>query len=138
MTTSKPTRAQAEEADLRSRLDHLTLSRKEGFGRLADAPRRKRPELLSRRQLKKLGTKALAEYNRDRRKWHANLGPLGTPQMRALHEDLWDIFDSNDQDSDKVKGGIALDAFPGLGKTTAVLAFAKKVHRQIIEEEVSL
>ncbi|MEW2636547.1 AAA family ATPase [Streptomyces sp. NPDC048389] len=135
MTTSKPTRAQAEEADLRSRLDHLTLSRKEGFGRLAEAPRRKRPELLSRRQLKKLGKEALAEYNRDRRKWHANLGPLGTPQMKSLHEDLWDIFDSNDQDSDKVKGGIALDAFPGLGKTTAVLAFAKKVHRQIIEEE---
>ncbi|ATW47810.1 AAA family ATPase [Streptomyces peucetius] len=133
--TSKPTRAQAEEADLRSRLDHLTLSRKEGFGRLAEAPRRKRPERLSRRQMKKLGTKALAEYNRDRRKWHANLGPLGTPQMKALHEDLWDIFDSNDQDSDKVKGGIALDAFPGLGKTTAVLAFAKKVHRRIIEEE---
>ncbi|MER8008591.1 AAA family ATPase [Streptomyces sp. NPDC094149] len=133
--TSKPTSAQAEEADLRSRLDHLTLSRKEGFGRLAEAPRRKRPERLSRRQLKQLGTKALAEYNRDRRKWHANLGPLSTPQMKALHEDLWDIFDSNDQDSDKVKGGIALDAFPGLGKTTAVLAFAKKVHRRIIEEE---
>ncbi|MET8013969.1 AAA family ATPase [Streptomyces sp. NPDC005271] len=133
--TSKPTSAQAEEADLRSRLDHLTLSRKEGFGRLAEAPRRKRPERLSRRQLKQLGANALAEYNRDRRKWHANLGPLSTPQMKALHEDLWDIFDSNDQDSDKVKGGIALDAFPGLGKTTAVLAFAKKVHRRIIEEE---
>ncbi|MEU7413782.1 TniB family NTP-binding protein [Streptomyces sp. NPDC042638] len=135
MTTSRPTRAQAEEADLRSRLDHLTLSRKEGFGRLAEAPRRKRPEHLSRRQLKKLSEAALAEYNRDRRKWHANLGPLRTPQMKALHEDLWDIFDSNDQDSDKVKGGIALDAFPGLGKTTAVLAFAKKVHRRIIQEE---
>ncbi|MEU2797777.1 AAA family ATPase [Streptomyces sp. NPDC007117] len=133
--TSKPTRAQAEEADLRSRLDHLTLSRKEGFARLADAPRRIRPDLLPHRQLKKLGEEALAEYNRARRKWHANLGPLGTPQMKALHEDLWDIFDSNDQDSDKVKGGIALDAFPGLGKTTAVLAFARKLHRRIIREE---
>ncbi|WP_221938108.1 AAA family ATPase [Streptomyces benahoarensis] len=132
---SKPIRAQAEEADLRSRLDHLTLSRKEGFGRLAEAPHRKRPERLSRGQLKKLDREALTEYNRGRRKWHANLGPLGTPQMKALHEDLWDIFDSNDQDSDKVKGGIALDAFPGLGKTTAVLAFARKLHRRIIEEE---
>ncbi|MFJ9888584.1 AAA family ATPase [Streptomyces sp. NPDC091287] len=132
---SKPIRAQAEEVDLRSRLDHLTLSRKEGFGRLAEAPRRKRPEHLSCRQLKKMGKEALAEYNRCRRKWHANLGPLGTTQMKALHEDLWDIFDSNDQDGDKVKGGIALDAFPGLGKTTAVLSFAKKVHRRIIQEE---
>lgn len=135
MTMSKPARVQVEEADLRSRLDHLTLSRKEGFARLADAPRRIRPELLSQGQLKKLGEEALAEHNRARRKWHANLGPLGTPQMKALHEDLWDIFDSNDQDSDKVKGGIALDAFPGLGKTTAVLAFARKLHRRLIQEE---
>jgi len=132
---TKQSRAQAEEADLRSRLDHLTLTRKEGFARLADAPRRIRPELLTRRQLKDLGEDALAEHNRDRRKWHANLGPLETPQMKALHEDLWDIFDSNDQDSDQVKGGIALDAFPGLGKTTAVLAFARKLHRRIIREE---
>ncbi|MEU6017828.1 hypothetical protein ABZ826_28420 [Streptomyces sp. NPDC047515] len=111
---SKTPRALSEEADLRSRLDHVTLSRKEGFVRFANAPRRIRPELLSRRQLKKLPEEALAEYNRARRKWHANLGPLDTWQMQALHEDLWDIFDSNDQDGDKVKGGIALDAFPGL------------------------
>ncbi|MBB6416639.1 AAA family ATPase [Streptomyces sp. AK010] len=135
MTMSKAPRSLAEEADLRTRLDHLTLSRKEGFDRFANAPRRVRPELLSRRQLKKLGDEALTEYNRARRKWHANLGPLDTPQMQALHEDLWDIFDSNDQDGDKVKGGIALDAFPGLGKTTAVLAFARKLHRRIIKEE---
>ncbi|MFF1717492.1 AAA family ATPase [Streptomyces sp. NPDC058268] len=132
---SKTPQALAEEADLRTRLDHLTLSRKEGFGRFANAPRRVRPELLSRRQLKKLCDEALAEYNRARRKWHANLGPLDTPQLKDLHEDLWDIFDSNDQDGDKVKGGIALDAFPGLGKTTAVLAFARKLHRRIIKEE---
>ncbi|KND39872.1 AAA family ATPase [Streptomyces acidiscabies] len=135
MTMNKTPRALTEEADLRSRLDHLTLSRKEGFARFADAPRRIRPELLSRRQLKNLCEEALAEYNRARRKWHANLGPLDTWQMQSLHEDLWDIFDSNDQDGDKVKGGIALDAFPGLGKTTAVLAFARKLHRRIIEEE---
>ncbi|MCX4607726.1 MULTISPECIES: ATP-binding protein [Streptomyces] len=135
---SKPARAQAEEADLRSRLDHLTLSRKEGFQRLADSPPRPRPDLLARRQIKQLGETALEEYNRGRRNWHANLGPLRTPQMNALHEDLWDIFDSNAQDGDKAKGSIALDAFPGLGKTTAVLAFARKLHRRTIREEGEL
>lgn len=128
----------ADPDDLRSRLDHLTLSRKEGFQRLADAPPRPQPELRTRRQIKLLGGAALEEYNRGRRKWHANLGPLRTPQMDALHEDLWDIFDSNDQDGDKAKGSIALDAFPGLGKTTAVLAFARKLHRRIIREEGQL
>ncbi|MEU6118261.1 AAA family ATPase [Streptomyces sp. NPDC047117] len=133
--TSNRTKAPAEGADLRAKLDHLTLSRKEGFQRLTTTPPRKQPEQLSRRRLKNLSEAALAEYNRTRRKWHANLGPLQTPQMETLHEDLWDIFDSNDQDGDKVKGGIALDAFPGLGKTTAVLAFARKLHRRILQEE---
>lgn len=132
------TRAAGTRYDLRSRLDQLTLSHKEGFQRFAEAPPRPRPEPLTRRQMKLLSEDALAEYNRGRRKWHANLGPLWTPQMEALHEDLWDIFDSNEQDSDKIKGGIALDAFPGLGKTTAVLAFARKLHRRILREEGEL
>jgi hypothetical protein len=124
--------------DLRSKLDHLTLSRKEGFRRLVEAPLRPQPELLSRRQLKELCDDALRQYNKSRRKHHANLGPLQTPQMTALHEDLWDIVDSNDQDGDKVKGGIAVDAFPGLGKTTAVLAFAREFHRRAIKEQGDL
>ncbi|MEU0687025.1 ATP-binding protein [Streptomyces uncialis] len=129
-------RRKPEAADeLRRRLDRLTLSRQEGFKRMAEASPRPRPELLTRRQLKALSDAARIEYERLRRKWHANLGPLQTPQMAALHEDLWDIVNSNDQDGDKVKGAIALDAFPGLGKTTAVLSFAKKFHRQRIFEE---
>jgi AAA domain len=123
------------ESDLRSKLDHLTLSRKEGFRRMAETAARPQPELLTRSQLSKLEDDALNEYNKSRRKHHANLGPLQTPQMTALHEDLWDIVDSNEQDGDKVKGGIAVDAFPGLGKTTAVLAFARKFHRREIMEE---
>jgi len=65
---------------------------------------------------------------------HANLGPIKTPQLAVLHEDLWDIVDSNLQDGDKPKGAIAIDAFPGLGKTTSVLDFAKKFHRREIKE----
>ncbi|MEV5202397.1 ATP-binding protein [Streptomyces sp. NPDC053720] len=121
--------------DLRSRLDHLTLARKEGFQKMAEAKPQPRPDHLTRRQIKALSEMALTEYNRHRRRWHANLGPLMTPQMQALHEDLWDIFDSNEQDGDKAKGSIALDAFPGLGKTTAALAFARKLHRRVLQEE---
>ncbi|MGW7328416.1 AAA family ATPase [Streptomyces sp. NPDC054840] len=133
-----PSRTGVGQGDLSSRLDRLTLSRKEGFQRFAEGPARPRPEQLARSQIKSLSEAALTEYNRSRRGWHANLGPLWTPQMKALHEDLWDIFDSNDQDCDKVKGGIALDAFPGLGKTTAVLSFARKLHRRVIREEGEL
>ncbi|MFF3873009.1 hypothetical protein [Streptomyces sp. NPDC001978] len=102
---------------------NLALSRKEDFKAFADGPRRTQPDVLTRAQLKALSPQEQADYNRSRREWHANLGPLRTPQLAELHEDLWDIIDSNLQDGDKAKGAVAVDAFPGLGKTTSVLAF---------------
>ncbi|MFI6688002.1 TniB family NTP-binding protein [Streptomyces sp. NPDC050485] len=116
-------------------LDNLTLSRKEGLGAMATAPPRKRPELLTRKQKADLSEAALLEYEHERSVWHANIGPLATPQLKALQEDLWDIITSNQQDGDKAKGAIAVDAHPGLGKTTAVLNFALKYHRQVIARE---
>jgi hypothetical protein len=116
-------------------LDNLTLSRKEGLRALAEAPKRQPPEQLTLKQKELLGEAALLEYEQRRSVWHANLGPIGTPQLKALHEDLWDILASNQQDGDKAKGAVAVDAFPGLGKTTAVLDFALKYHRQVIERE---
>ncbi|MEU9014715.1 TniB family NTP-binding protein [Streptomyces sp. NPDC048479] len=116
-------------------LDNLTLSRKEGLRALAEAPKREPPELLTLKQKADLGEAALVEYEQDRSVWHANLGPIGTPQLKALHEDLRDIIDSNQQDGDQAKGAVAVDAFPGLGKTTAVLDFVLKYHRRVIERE---
>jgi hypothetical protein len=116
------------------RLDNLTLSRKEGWKQFVDAPRRDQPEVLSRRRIRALGEGARVEYERARRGWHANIGPIRTPQLAELHEDLWDIVDSNAHDGDKPKGSVAIDAFPGLGKTTSVLAFAREFHRREIAE----
>lgn len=115
------------------RLDNLTLARKEGWRRYVDAPARARPEPLTRTQIAALDEDARFEYNEARSQWHANLGPIKTPQLADLHEDLWDIVDSNAQDGDKAKGAVAIDAFPGLGKTTAVLSFAKQYHLREIK-----
>lgn len=107
---------------------------KEGWQRFVNTPARISPEPLTRTQLEALSEEAFDDYNRQRREWHPNLGPIETPQLVALHEDLWDIVDSNAQDGDKAKGAVAIDAFPGLGKTTSVLDFAKKFHRREIKE----
>jgi len=117
-----------EITDAERRLDNLTLARKEGWQRFATAPTRTQPEVMTRQQITALGVAARAEYDRARRIWHANLGPLKTPQLAELHEDLWDIVDSNCQDGDKAKGAVGIDALPGLGKTTSVLAFAREFH----------
>ncbi|MEU9808570.1 ATP-binding protein [Mycobacterium sp. NPDC050853] len=119
-----------DEPERPARLDNLTLARKEGWRKLVDTPARISPEPLNRKQLEALSEDEYENYNRHRREWHANLGTIKTPQLEALHEDLWDIIDSNAQDGDKAKGAVAIDAFPGLGKTTAVLAFARQYHRR--------
>jgi hypothetical protein len=124
-----------EAAESAPRLDNLTLARKEGWQRFVNTPARIPPEPLTRNQLEALGENAYEDYNRQRREWHANLGPIKTPQLAALHEDLWDIVDSNLQDGDKAKGAVAIDAFPGLGKATSVLAFARDYHRREIKAE---
>ncbi len=121
-------------ADGHAGLDNLTLARKEGWRSFVDAHARSQPEALTTKDLRRLGEDEVAYYNQRRRVWHANLGPIRTPQLAELHEDLWDIVDSNAQDGDKAKGAIAIDAFPGLGKTTSVLAFAKQFHLREIAE----
>ncbi|MFD9813160.1 ATP-binding protein [Streptomyces sp. NPDC059080] len=115
-------------------LGNLALSRKEDFKAFAYAPRREQPKLLTRAELKTLTAEEKAAYDRLRREWHANLGPIKTPQLAELHEDLWDIVDSNLQDGDKAKGAVAVDAFPGLGKTTSVLAFLREFHHREVAE----
>jgi hypothetical protein len=93
-------------------LDDAVPSRKEGWTALADAIARTPPDRLDPDALGGLSEQAKADYDRQRRIWHANIGPLRTPQMVDIHEDLWDILDSNAHDGDKVKGAAAIDAFP--------------------------
>jgi hypothetical protein len=116
-------------------LDDALPSRKEGWILLAESGPRATPKRLSRAALDALSPEAKAAHDRARRVWHANIGPLRTPQMAALHDDLWDIVETNQQDGDKAKGAAAIDGYPGLGKTTAALVFAREYHRRQIAEE---
>lgn len=114
-------------------LDNLTLARKEGFRCFAEAEKPKRPDMLTLAELRALSTKARAAYDKRRREWHANLGPIRTPQLDAVHSELWSILDSNLQYGDKPKGAVAVEAAAGLGKTTATLTFARDFHRREID-----
>lgn len=108
---------------------NYSLSRKEGWLQLVDAPPRQRPDQLTVAELKALSGEARADYDHRREVWHANLGPFATPQLTSIHDDMWEVVASNQQDGDRVKGSIALDGFPGLGKTTIVNAFGRDFRR---------
>ncbi|MGH3195017.1 MAG: ATP-binding protein [Streptosporangiaceae bacterium] len=107
-----------------------SLSTRSGWEQFVTAPPRQRPELLPLAQIRELPQTARAEYEERRSVWHANLGPLRTPQMRAVHEQLDDIIEANRQDGDKVKGAAVIDAHPGLGKSTIAQVFARESHQR--------
>jgi len=111
----------------------FSLCRKEGWSQMVDSAARERPEQLTEAQLAQLSGPARAAYDDAREVWHANLGPFSTPQLGRIHDELWDVVASNRQDGDRVKGAIALDGYPGLGKTTIVNAFGRAFHRQQID-----
>ena len=108
-------------------------TRKEGWLEFVNRPPREMPEICSQAQLKKLTGRNRLLYDERRKIWHANLGPIRTPQMNGVHEDLDEIVDAARQDGDKVKGGAVIDAHPGLGKTTIALQFAKRLHQEQVE-----
>ena len=107
-----------------------SLSTRAGWDQFVTAPPRSRPDPLTRAQIRGLPERARAEYEERRSVWHANIGPLRTPQMRAVHEDLDDIVEANRQDGDKVKGAAVIDAYPGLGKSTIAQVFARSFHQR--------
>ena len=110
-----------------------SLSRKEGWFQMVNAPLRRRPELLTIQQLRRLDEAERAAYDEARFDWHANLGPFTTRQLARIHDELSEVVASNRQDGDRVKGAVALDGFPGLGKTTVVNSFGRAYHRQQID-----
>jgi AAA domain len=107
-----------------------TLSTRQGWNEFVTAPPRPRPDQLTPAQIRKLPEQARLEYEERRSVWHANIGPLRTPQMRAVHEHLDDIVEANRQDGDKVKGAAVIDACPGLGKSTIAQFFARGFHQR--------
>ena len=80
-----------------------SLSTRSGWEQFVTAPPRQRPDTLALAQISKLPGQARAEYEEARSVWHANLGPLRTPQMRAVHEQLDDIAEANRQDQARQK-----------------------------------
>ncbi|MET8337816.1 ATP-binding protein [Streptosporangium canum] len=101
-----------------------------GWLQEVNGPDRVQPEHLTRAQLADLSPRELLRHNDRRKVWHANIGPIQTPQLRALHEDLAEIVESNRHDGDKTKPAALVDAYPGLGKSTAVRDYGRSFYRE--------
>jgi len=110
-----------------------TLSRQAGWFERVDSPPRVAPVRYTRAELDALDGVERRRYDEQRAVWHANLGPILTPQMQSLFCELDEIIGSNRQDGDRVRGAAVLSALPGLGKTTAAVCYGVRYHREQID-----
>lgn len=110
-----------------------TLARQAGWFARVLSPPRTAPARYTREQLDALGPVERRRYDEHRAVWHANLGPIVTPQMQTLFAELDEIVGSNRQDGDRVRGAAVLSALPGLGKSTIAVCYGVRYHREQIE-----
>lgn len=104
-------------------------TRLDGWLEFVDGPERVQPQQFSSTGLAALSPGERLRYDDRRAVWHANIGPIKTPQLLHLHDELAEIVESNRQDGDKAKPAALVDAYPGLGKSTAVREYARDFHR---------
>lgn len=109
------------------------VTRKDGWQEFVNRPKRTRPDALDRGELTALSRSERLRYDETRKIWHANLGPIRTPQMMAAHDALDEIVDSSREGGEKVKASAVIDALPGLGKTTIAHQYAKRFHRDQVD-----
>ncbi len=100
-------------------------TRLRGWLEFVNGPDRAQPQRLSAAQIAALPDRELIRYNDWRAVWHANIGPIKTPQLLELHDGLAEIVESNRHDGDKAKPAALVDAYPGLGKSTAVREYGR-------------
>jgi hypothetical protein len=132
VTISPPARASAGGRIVSEERD-WDPSSKEGWFALASALPRPQPERLSADRIAELTPWDRRQYEETRAVWHANVGPILTPQLRDAHNVLEEILAANRQDGDKVKSAAVIDAKPGLGKSTIARTFGWAFHRDQID-----
>lgn len=109
----------------------MNLGTKQGWDRYVHAAPREPLSRLSRAELAALDEESLEDYNDARALWHSNPATIRTPQVQRVFDIIDQVMASNGRDSDRLRGGVVIDAVAGVGKTTAALQYARSFHRKI-------
>ncbi|NYE95878.1 hypothetical protein FHU41_002128 [Psychromicrobium silvestre] len=110
----------------------INLAHQRGWFAFAEAADRVPVKLLTASQLRKLGEEEREDYDECRQVWNVNFPTIKTPQLLRAFEVMDEVFYSSARDGHRLKGGVAIDAPPGLGKTTIVTQYGRGLHRRDI------
>ena len=107
------------------------LADKVGWDTFVNTGARDPLTVLSRREMAELSEEALEDYNAARQVWHANPAAVRTSQVAAAYSVIDQVMAGNHRDGDRLRGAVAIDSEPGLGKTTIATRYGRDFHRRM-------
>ena len=113
------------------------LGSKAGWFAFVEAQKRDPLDRLDVPALRALEAEALEDYNECRMVWNSNIPTVRTQQLEHAFSLIDQVMASNRRDGDRLKGGVAIDSPPGLGKTTIAASYGKSFHRAQIRRHGS-
>lgn len=109
---------------------NFNMSTKEGWIDFVNTGVRPDFRTLPLDEMRGLGEDELEDYNQARNVWNSNPATVKTPQLKHAHELIDQVMASSHRDGNSVRGSVALDALPGLGKTTIASTYARHFDQQ--------
>lgn len=103
----------------------FVLSRKAAWDAFVNTAARPPFTVLSRAEIARLGEEERADYDEARMVWHANLPTIRTQQLAQAYSVIDQVMASARRDGDRLRGAVAIDAAPNLGKTTIATRYAR-------------
>lgn len=108
------------------------LSSRYGWCERAMRPRRDPPKRPTMRAIRELSSNLQESYVRHRATYNANI-TVATFQVQELHAEFDLVVETNMHDAGRVRPPIVLNAWPGIGKTTAVVSYGATFHKREID-----
>lgn len=104
----------------------LTLTTKHEWRAFVAAGRSARPPMPSVAGYRAMASSKRRRFNEARRSHHAAFGPVETPQMRRIYDDLLEVVETNLRNGRPgARKGRVLDGLGGAGKTTIAAEFGR-------------
>ena len=109
---------------------HFNLGTKAGWIDFVNTGIRPDFRTLTIDEMRGLDPETLEDYNQARNVWNSNPATVKTPQLKNAHDLIDQVMASSHRDGSSVRGAVALDALPGLGKTTIASSYARHFDQQ--------
>jgi hypothetical protein len=121
----------SEQVEIEGLLPKRAITTYEAWRAFVNEPDEFRPAILSEQEFRAADSSVQRAHNEARKRYHAKFGPLETPQLRDVHDDVLRLAALNYGAAAGARPGVALDGLGTVGKSTIATHLGRKYERAI-------